>query len=115
MKFTEFITGSDMDNKIECFSLRVQKLPADYQKAWGEIVENIWVDSDFTGRKIITILEGLVDFFEEAAYDGQTIQEIIGDDIKGFYLALIGDVGAKTYRDKWREELNKNIKAKLGR
>ena len=78
-------------------------------------MENIWVDSDFTGRKIITILEGLVDFFEEAAYDGQTIQEIIGDDIKGFYLALIGDVGAKTYRDKWRDELNKNIKAKLGR
>jgi len=39
----------------------------------------------------------------------------LGDDIKGFCSALAGEEGAKSYRDKWREQLNKNIAKKLGK
>jgi DNA-binding ferritin-like protein (Dps family) len=39
----------------------------------------------------------------------------LGDDIKGFCSALVGEEGAKSYRDKWREQLNNNIAKKLGK
>jgi DNA-binding ferritin-like protein (Dps family) len=61
------------------------------------------------------ILDGVLGLFEEAAADGQSVQEILGDDIKGFCSALAGEEGAKSYRDKWREQLNNNIAKKLGK
>jgi DNA-binding ferritin-like protein (Dps family) len=37
----------------------------------------------------------------------------LGDDIKGLCSALSGEEEAKSYRDKWREQLNSNIAKKL--
>ena len=47
--------------------------------------------------------------------DGQSVQEVLGDDIKGFCSALVSEEGAKSFRDKWRKQLNNNIAKKLGR
>jgi DNA-binding ferritin-like protein (Dps family) len=60
------------------------------------------------------ILDGVLGLLEETAADGQSVQEVLGDDIKGFCSALAGEEGAKSYRDKWREQLNNNIAKKLG-
>ena len=40
---------------------------------------------------------------------------MLGDDIKGFCAALAGGEGARSYRDRWREQLNRNVARKLGR
>ena len=72
------------------------------------------VQFDFTGRNLMPILDGVLGLLEETAADGQSVQEVLGDDIKGFCSALAGEEGAKSYRDKWREQLNKNIAKKLG-
>jgi DNA-binding ferritin-like protein (Dps family) len=115
MNFWEKITGSDMTKEFKAFEARVKKLPADYQAAWGEVIANIWHYSDFTGRNLMPILDGVLGLLEESAEERQSIQEVLGNDIKGFCAALAGEEGAKTYRDKWREQLNRNIAKKLGK
>lgn len=115
MNFWEKITGSDMTKELKAFESRVQKLPADYQAAWGEINAHLWPYGDFTGRNLMPILDGVLGLLEETAADGQRVQEVLGDDIKGFCSALAGEEGAKSFRDKWREQLNKSIAKKLGK
>lgn len=115
MNFWDKITGSDMKKELKGYEARVKKLPADYQAAWREINVNLWSRSDFTGRNLMPILEGVLGLFEETAADGQNVQEVLGGDIKGFCSALAGEEGAKSFRDKWREQLNKNIARKLGK
>jgi DNA-binding ferritin-like protein (Dps family) len=115
MNFWEKITGSDMTGEVKAFESRVKKLPADYQAAWEKINADLWPHSDFTGRNLMPILDGVLGLLEEAAADGQSVREVLGDDIKGFCSALAGEEGAKSYRDKWREQLNNNIAKKLGK
>jgi len=115
MNFLEKITGNDMNKEFKTFELRAKKLPNDYQAAWEEIKVNLWSHSDFTGRNLMPILDGVLGLLEETAADGQSIQDVLGDDIKGFCSALAGEEGAKSFRDKWREQLNNNIAKKLGK
>ena len=115
MNFWEKVTGSDMTKEMKAFESRVKKLPADYQAAWENINVNLWPHSDFTGRNLMPILDGVLGLLEETASDGQSVQEVLGDDIKGFCAALAGEEGAKSFRDKWREQLNNNIAKKLSK
>ena len=61
------------------------------------------------------IFDGVLGLLEETAADGQSVREVLGDDIEGFCSALAGEEGAKSYRDKWREQLNKNVAKKLSK
>lgn len=115
MNFWERITGSDMTKELKAFEERAKKLPADYQAAWENIKTNLWPHSDLTGRNLMPILDGVLGLLEETATDGQSVQEALGDDIKGFCSALVGEEEAKSYRDKWRQQLNNNIARKLGK
>ncbi|HBL83322.1 MAG: hypothetical protein A2Y17_05470 [Clostridiales bacterium GWF2_38_85] len=115
MNFWEKITGSDMTKEFKTFESRVKKLPTDYQAAWEKINANLWTHSDFTGRNLMPILDGVLGLLEEAVSDGQSVGEVLGDDIKGFCSALAGEEGAKSFREKWREQLNNNIAKKLGK
>ncbi|RTE10806.1 DUF1048 domain-containing protein [Paenibacillus whitsoniae] len=115
MNFWEKITGSDMTKEMKAFESRALKLPADYQAAWQKVNATLWTYSDFSGRNLMPILDGVLGLLEEAAADGQGIQEVLGDDIQGFCAALAGEEGAKSYRDKWREQLNRSIAKKLGK
>jgi DNA-binding ferritin-like protein (Dps family) len=115
MNFWEKITGNDMTKDMKIFELRAGKLPTDYQAAWEKIKTNLWPRSDFTGRNLMPILDGVLGLLEETAADGQSVGEVLGDDIKGFCSALVGEEGAKSYRDKWRKQLNNNIAKKLGK
>jgi DNA-binding ferritin-like protein (Dps family) len=115
MNFWDKITGNDITREMKAFEARVIMLPADYQAAWEQIKANLWQHSDFTGRNLMPILDGVLGLLEESAADGQSIQEVLGDDIKGFCSALAGEEGAKSYRDKWRRQLNHNIAKKLGK
>ena len=115
MNFWEKITGSDMTRELKSFQSRARMLPADYQAAWEEIKSNLWSYSDISGRNLMPILDGVLGLLEETAQDGQSAQEVLGDDIKGFCSALVGEEGAKSYRDKWRKELNNNIAKKIGK
>jgi DNA-binding ferritin-like protein (Dps family) len=115
MNFWEKITGSDMTKEFKAFEARVKTLPADYRAAWVQVNGNLWAYSDFTGRNLMPILDRVLGLLEESAAEGQTVQEVLGDDIQGFCSALAGAEGAKSFRDKWREQLNHNVARKLGK
>jgi DNA-binding ferritin-like protein (Dps family) len=82
MNFWEKITGNDMTKELKRFESRSRKLPAEYQAAWGKIKANLWAHTDFTGRNLMPILDGVLGLLEESAADGQSVQEVFGDDIK---------------------------------
>ena len=103
-----------MTKEMKGFEARSNVLPADYQAAWKEITSNLWIHGDFIGRNLMPILDSALELLEVTSADGQSIEEVLGDDIKGFCAALVGEEGAKTYRDKWRDQLNKNVARKLG-
>lgn len=115
MKFWEKITGNDMTVEFKNFESRVKKLPADYQVAWERIKNNAWPHSDFTGRNLMPILEGVLGMLEETAADGLNVQEVLGDDIEDFCSTLIDEDASKSFRNVWRKQLNDKIAKRLGR
>jgi DNA-binding ferritin-like protein (Dps family) len=115
MNFWETITGSDLTRRFKQFEARAAALPADYRAAWEQIKAQLWPYSGFTGRNLMPILDGALGLLEEASADGESVQDVLGDDIPGFCAALAGGEGARTYRDRWRERLNRNVARKLDR
>jgi len=115
MKFWETITGSDITREWKAFEVRAEALPPDFRAAWEQIKAQLMPYSDLTGRNLTPILDGALGLLEESASDGQSIREVLGDDVAGFCSALAGGEGARSYRDKWREQLNRNVARKLGR
>lgn len=113
MNFWETITGSDMTREWKSFEARAELLPADYRAAWGQIVVCLFPYGDFTGRNLMPILDGTLGLLEETAAEGQSIHDVLGDDIEGFSAALAGGEGARSYRDRWRAQLNRNVARKL--
>jgi DNA-binding ferritin-like protein (Dps family) len=115
MSFWETITGSDLTKEWKVFEARAQALPADYQAAWEQMKGHLFPYAGFTGRNLLPIVDAALGLLEEASADGQGIREVLGDDIPGFCTALAGGQGARTYRDRWREQLNRNVARKLAR
>jgi DNA-binding ferritin-like protein (Dps family) len=115
MNVWETITGSDLTREWKAFEARVGTLPPDYRAAWEQIAAHLSTYSDFTGRNLMPILDGALGLLEETAADGQSAREVLGDDIKGFCAALAGGEGARSHRDRWREQLNRNVARKLAR
>ncbi|MET7669380.1 DUF1048 domain-containing protein [Micromonospora luteifusca] len=115
MSFWETITGSDLTREWKALDTRAQALPADHQAAWEQIKGNLFPYADFSGRNLTPILDAALGLLEEASADGQSVHEALGDDIPGFCRALAGGEEARTYRDRWREQLNRNVARKLSR
>jgi DNA-binding ferritin-like protein (Dps family) len=115
MNFWETITGSDLTRDWKAFEARAAALPPDYRAAWGEITVQLLPHGDFTGRNLTPIMDGVLGLLEESAADGLSVEEVLGDDIPGFSAALAGGDKARTFRDRWREQLNRNVARKLDR
>jgi DNA-binding ferritin-like protein (Dps family) len=114
MNLWETMTGSDLTTEWKAFQARADALPPDYQTAWEQVKVHLFPYAGFTGRKLMPILDGALGLLEETAADGQSIHEVLGDDIQGFCAALASGEGARSYRDRWRDQLNRNVARKLG-
>lgn len=115
MSFWDRITGRDMRRDWRVFEHRVAALPEDYRQAWERIAAHLWEHSDWTGRNVTPIADGVLGLLETTAAEGQSVSEALGDDIPGFCAAVAGESGATSYRDKWRTQLNRTIARKLGK
>ncbi|MFC6081191.1 DUF1048 domain-containing protein [Sphaerisporangium aureirubrum] len=115
MNLWETMTGSDLTREWKAFEVRAAVLPAGHRAAWEEIKGHLFAYGDFTGRNLMPILDSALGLLEETAADGQSVQDVLGDDIGGFCAALAGGEGARTFRDRWRDQLNRNVARKLGR
>ncbi|MFC4856752.1 DUF1048 domain-containing protein [Actinophytocola glycyrrhizae] len=115
MNFWETVTGSDLTREWKALEARAQALPADHRAAWEEVKAHLFPYSDFTGRNLMPVLDGALGLLEETAADGQNVRDVLGEDIKGFCAALADGEGGRSYRDRWREQLNRNVARKLAR
>jgi len=115
MNFWETITGSDLTREWKAFQARADALPADFKAAWEQITAHLFPYGNFSGRNLMPILDGALGLLEETAADGQSVDDVLGEDIPGFCAALAGGEGARTYRDRWRKQLNRNVARKLAR
>lgn len=115
MSFWETVTGGDLTREWKAFETRAAALPADHREAWEQIKRHLFPRADLTGRNIMPILDGVLGLLETTAADGQSAHDALGDDIEGFCAALAGGGHARTYRDRWREQLNRNVARKLSR
>jgi DNA-binding ferritin-like protein (Dps family) len=114
MNLWETMTGSDLTREWKALEARAGALPADYQAAWDQIKVHLLPYGGFTGRNLMPILDGALELLEETAADGQSIHQVLGDDIQGFCAALAGGEKARSYRDRWRDQLNRKVARKLG-
>jgi DNA-binding ferritin-like protein (Dps family) len=115
MRFWGTVTGSDLTRDWTAFEVRAAALPDDNRAAWEQIKAHLFPYGNFTGRNLMPILDAALGLLEQTAAEGQGVQEVLGDDIAGFCAALAGGEGARTYRDRWREQLNRNVARKLAR
>jgi len=114
MNLWDTVTGNDLTREFKAFEARAEALPADYRTAWDQIKTHLFPHGGFTGRNLMPILDGALGLLEEASSEGQSVHDVLGDDIPGFCTALAGGQGTRTYRDRWREQLNRNVARKLG-
>ena len=82
---------------------RVNALPNDYQYVFKKIQEHMW--SNVTGSGY--------DMFEESVANGKPVLEVTGEDVAGFVDELLKNT--KTYENKWKDKMNKDIHRKIGR
>lgn len=115
MNFWTTITGSDLTREWKAFEARAEALPDGHRAAWEQIKGHLLPHGDFAGRNLMPILDAALGLLETAAADGQGVHDVLGDDIRGFCAALVGGEGARTYRDRRREQLNRNVARKLSR
>ncbi|GIE29742.1 hypothetical protein Ait01nite_027870 [Actinoplanes italicus] len=115
MSFWDTVTGNDLSRDWKAFETRAQALPDDYRAAWEQIKGNLFAYGDFSGRNLTPVADTALGLLEESSAEGQSVQEVLGDDIPGFCAALAGGNGAHTYRDRWREQLNTTVARKLAR
>jgi DNA-binding ferritin-like protein (Dps family) len=115
MNFWEKLTGSDLTRDWQAFEARAAALPDDYRQAWEQIKTHLLPHGDFTGRNLTPIVDGVLGLLETTAADGESAEEALGDDIPAFCAALAGGHGAKDYRARWRDQLNRNVARKLSR
>jgi DNA-binding ferritin-like protein (Dps family) len=115
MNLWETVTGSDLTRDCKAFETRAGALPPGHRAAWEQIKAHLFPYGDFSGRNLMPILDGALGLLEETAADGQSIDDVLGADIAGFCAALAGGEGARSYRDRWRAQVNRNVARKLGR
>ncbi|MFI7387285.1 DUF1048 domain-containing protein [Streptomyces sp. NPDC049813] len=115
MNLWETLTGSDITREWQAFEVRAAALPDDHRAAWEQIKVCLLPHGDFTGRGLLPILDGVLGLLEETAAEGQSARTVLGEDVPGFCTALVGGDGTRTYRDRRRAQLNRNVARKLSR
>lgn len=98
---------------------RVNELPADYQKVFNDVSENMMnYYGGFDGFDIWDAQYRLLDMLAEAAADGVPAENFIGGDIENFAQTFRQEVALPSWDDnfyaKKKRAINKRIARKLG-
>ena len=92
---------------------RVNALPNDYQYVFKKIQEHMWSNVTGSGYDMMELQYDLLDIFEESVANGKPVLEVTGEDVAGFVDELLKNT--KTYENKWKDKMNKDIHRKIGR
>lgn len=92
---------------------RIKALPEDYQFVYEKIQNYMWHFAAGDGCDMVHIQYELIDLFESGAAEGKNVLEITGEDVAAFSDELLRNT--KTYTEKLRRNLNKDILKRFGR
>lgn len=115
MNFWDKITGKDLTKRWKLLDARAGELPQDHQAAYVQIAAELWQRNGFSGRNTLSLLEGVMELLEDAKANERSALEVLGNDLSGFCAELAQGVHEPSYRDRWRDHLNKTVLRKLGR
>jgi DNA-binding ferritin-like protein (Dps family) len=114
-----------MEKMIEAFR-KMMREKAEF-KAYRKLVESLADDYQFVLKEIETymfnlmvdesmmsVLMNTAESFAVAAADGRSVLSITGEDVGTFCENILKESNAKTWTDKYREKLNKNIQKRFG-
>jgi DNA-binding ferritin-like protein (Dps family) len=87
------------------YRARVKQLPPSYREAVEAIQRYLMHFGPMEADSAGSLLEDVVDLFEQAAADGTPIRDIVGDDPVEFVDALIRNYSAGGYIDRERKRL----------
>jgi len=97
------------------YKSRTKQLPANYRTAIDALERYLMYFGAITkGDTLASMLEDLVDLFEQAAADGTPIREIVGEDPVEFVEALVQNYEKGGYVTRERERLTKAIDGVAG-
>lgn len=90
---------------------RAGTLPEDYYYVFDKIQHYMWNFAAGDGFDMTRVQSDLLDLFEEGVADGKDVLDITGEDVAAFSDELLAN--ARTYTEKWRMKLNRDIHDKL--
>lgn len=99
--------------KYRQMQARARALPEEYTYVFHKIQHYMWNFSGGSGMDMLPIFTDLLDLFETGAAEGKRVLEITGEDVAAFCDELLRN--ARTYTQDWRENLNRDIRKKLGK
>lgn len=92
---------------------REKLLPKEYRFVFERIQKYMWNFAAGDGYDMMKIHYELIELFEDGVSNGKSVLEITGEDVASFCDELL--INARTYTDKWREDLNRDILSKLSK
>ena len=99
--------------KYRQMQARAKALPEEYRYVYHKIQHYMWSYSGGSGMDMLSIHADLLDLFETGAAEGKRVLEITGEDVAEFCDELLRS--ARTYTQKWHDDLNRDIMKKLGK
>ena len=90
---------------------RVDTLPEDYQFTFKRIQKYMWSYVTGDGYDMLEVQYGLIDLFEESAWNGKTVLEVTGPDVADFVEELLRYT--KSGMNNSANKLNHDIAKKL--
>lgn len=94
------------------YKARVRRLPPNYRTAVDAIERYLLYFGAITrGDTLVSMLEDLVDLFEQAAANGTHIREIVGDDPVEFAETFLKNYSEGQWINKERERLVETIES----
>jgi DNA-binding ferritin-like protein (Dps family) len=92
---------------------RAKALPEEYRYVYHKIQHYMWMHSGGSGMDMLPIFTDLLDLFESGVTEGKRVLQITGEDVAEFCDELLRN--AKTYTQKWHDDLNRDILKKIGK
>jgi len=94
------------------YRARVEALPDDYHFVMDQIQKylfNMAMDA-----QSVTVLQSILELFEEGVAEGRAVLEVTGDDVAGFARDVMTAVQAQTWAGKMGQQLNDRVAKHFG-
>jgi DNA-binding ferritin-like protein (Dps family) len=92
---------------------RANALPRDYRIVYGEMKSYMWRFTTGDGMDIVALLTEVLGLFEASVAEGKSVLDVTGEDVAALCDERLR--GTRSYLDKWRASLNRDIAKKLAR